>query len=214
MTTPLDALQIALAGEHAALYVYGVLGAQTSGVGHAPAVRAVSEAYATHRARRDHLTGLVLEEGGTPVASEAAYELPGRLGSPVAVSGRRGSWSAGCGDLRLAGGEHGGQDRRRWAIDALTDTAVRELTFRGSPEIFPGAHESADRLTDPGDQSGSARQWGESLPRAQSCNEHGAAPASARLIFLHCMNLQCVREGGSGPVGGPHLVRALVLARW
>ena len=37
----------------------------------------------------------------------------------------------------------GGQ--RRWAIDALTDAAVRELSYRGSPEIFPGAGEYADR---------------------------------------------------------------------
>ena len=36
-------------------------------------------------------------------------------------------------------------DQRRWAVNALTDAAVRELTFRGSPEIFPGAGEYADR---------------------------------------------------------------------
>ena len=34
---------------------------------------------------------------------------------------------------------------RRWAVQALTSTAVRVLTFRGSPEIFPGADELADR---------------------------------------------------------------------
>jgi hypothetical protein len=43
----------------------------------------------------------------------------------------------------LVGGTTGG--RRRWAVQALTNAAVRELTFRGSPEIFPGAGEYADR---------------------------------------------------------------------
>ena len=41
-------------------------------------------------------------------------------------------------------GQTSGADRR-WAVTALTQTAVRELTFRGSPEIFPGAGEHADR---------------------------------------------------------------------
>jgi hypothetical protein len=143
--TTLDALQVALAGEHAALYVYGVLGAQTS-VSATPQLFAdVSEAYETHRTRRDHLTGLVLEEGGTPVASEPAYEIPGGLGTPSAVSAaalrleRRSASTYAWLVANTVG------DQRRWAIDALRDAAVRELSFRGSPEIFPGASESADR---------------------------------------------------------------------
>ena len=143
--TTLDALQVALAGEHAALYVYGVLGAQTSASDTPQLFDSVSEAYETHRARRDHLTGLVLEEGGTPVASESAYEIPRRLGTPSAVAGaalqleRRSASTY----AWLVANTVGGQ--RRWAIDALTDTAVRELSYRGSPEIFPGADESTDR---------------------------------------------------------------------
>jgi hypothetical protein len=31
------------------------------------------------------------------------------------------------------------------AIDLLDDAAARELSFRGNPEIFPGADEYADR---------------------------------------------------------------------
>ena len=143
--TTVDALQVALAGEHAALYVYGVLGAQTSASDTPQLFDAVSEAYETHRARRDHLTGLVLEEGRTPVASEAAYEIPRRLGTPSAVAGaalqleRRSASTY----AWLVANTVGVQ--RRWAIDALTDAAVRELGYRGSPEIFPGADESTDR---------------------------------------------------------------------
>ena len=36
-------------------------------------------------------------------------------------------------------------ERVRWAIAALNDAAVRELAFRGTPEMFPGADEYADR---------------------------------------------------------------------
>ena len=35
--------------------------------------------------------------------------------------------------------------RRRWAVEALTDAAVRGLVFRGTPEMLPGADEYADR---------------------------------------------------------------------
>lgn len=144
MTTR-DALQLALAGEHAALYVYGVLGAQTSASDTPELFAAVTEAYETHRARRDHLTDLVVDEGGTPVASDPAYEIPGHLGTPATVSRaaldleRRSASTYAWLVANTVG------DQRRWAIDALTDAAVRELGFRGSPEIFPGARESADR---------------------------------------------------------------------
>jgi hypothetical protein len=143
--TTLDALQVALAGEHAALYVYGVLGAQTSASDTPELFAAVSEAYEKHRERRDHLTGLVLEKGETPVASEPAYEIPRRIGTSSTVAGaaltleRRGA-STYAWLVANTVGAH-----RRWAIDALTDAAVRELSFRGSPETFPGADESADR---------------------------------------------------------------------
>ena len=143
--TTLDALQVALAGEHAALYEYGVLGAQTSVSDTPELFKAVTDAYETHRARRDHLTDLVVDEGGTPVASEPAYEIPGHLGTPAAVS------SAALDLERRSASTYAWlvantvRDQRRWAIEALTDAAVRELGFRGSPEIFPGARESADR---------------------------------------------------------------------
>ena len=39
-----------------------------------------------HRGRRDHLTRLVLDEEGTPVASEPTYEIPGPLGSAERVT--------------------------------------------------------------------------------------------------------------------------------
>jgi threonine dehydrogenase-like Zn-dependent dehydrogenase len=143
--TTLDALQVALEGEHAALYVYGVLGAQTSASKSPQLYAAVSEGYETHRARRDDLTDLVLEAGGTPVASEQAYEIPRRLGTSELVARAALDLERRCATTYgwLVGNTVG--SKRRWAVDALTDAAVRELTFRGSPETFPGGYEPADR---------------------------------------------------------------------
>ena len=143
--TPVQALQVALAGEHAAIYVYGVLGAQTSASDSPQLFAAVTDAYETHRTRRDHLTGLVLDEGATPVASETAYEVPPRLGTESAVYAAALELERRCASTYawLVANTVGNQ--RRWAVDALSDTAVRELVYRGSPEIFPGGDESADR---------------------------------------------------------------------
>ena len=143
--TTLDALQVALAGEHAALYVYGVLGAQTSASRSPELYAAVEESYEVHRSRRDHLTGLVLQVGGTPVAAEAAYEIPSRLGTPDRVAREALRLERRCAATYAWLVANTVDERRRWAIEALTDTAVRELGYRGSPEIFPGAVESADR---------------------------------------------------------------------
>ena len=72
--TPLQALQQTLAGEHAAVYVYGVLGGRLSATEHPELMAAVVDAYDTHVARRDHVTGRVVAAGAEPVAAEV--ELP------------------------------------------------------------------------------------------------------------------------------------------
>ena len=83
--TTLAAVQRTLAAEHAAVYVYGALGAQTS-QSSAPALYAtITSAYAVHRARRDHLVSAVTDLGGDPVASATSYDLPARLGTPEQV---------------------------------------------------------------------------------------------------------------------------------
>ena len=76
----LDALQVTLGDEHAALYTYGVLGCAHLAGGDAGALRRPrSAAYRRHRARRDQLRVLVDEAGGEPVTAAAAYELDGPL---------------------------------------------------------------------------------------------------------------------------------------
>lgn len=143
--TPEAALQRALAAEHAALHVYGALGARTSASASPQLFTLVSAGYAVHRGRRDQLTGRVRDHGAEPVAAEPAYELPTPLDTPAQVTAAALDVERACtATYAWLVGQTSGADRR-WAVTALTDTAVRELAYRGSPEIFPGAGEHADR---------------------------------------------------------------------
>ena len=85
-TERVEALQTALAGEHAALCVYGVLGGADVAVGDPVAVpRRVTAGYQAHRGRRDQLVRGIRDLGAEPVAAEAAYELPNPVATPRQV---------------------------------------------------------------------------------------------------------------------------------
>lgn len=137
--TYLDALQTTLAGEHAAVFVVGYLGAQTSESAQPALYAAFRESYDVHRARRDLVVGLVREAGAEPVAAAASYDLP-------AVSGADPAGLAAAGlDLEQACGATYGYlvanatgERRAWAVDAVLDSALRELVLGGAPRAFPG----------------------------------------------------------------------------
>lgn len=138
MTAPIDALQTALAAEHAAVFVYGALGGQTSQSGAPALYAAVTDAYVTHRARRDRLIAVVEAAGREPVAAEAGYELPADLSTATAVADRALALERSCAaTYAFVIGSTRGADRK-WAINALLDTAVRELQFGGKPERLPG----------------------------------------------------------------------------
>jgi hypothetical protein len=141
----LSALQETLAAEHAAVYVYGVLGGQTSRSQSPGLYAAISSAYSTHRARRDLLARAVTDLDGTPVAAAPAYDVPEHLDSPDAVTrAARDVEDACAGTYAVLVASTAGA-RRRWAIEALNDAAVRVLALRGTPEMLPGADEYTDR---------------------------------------------------------------------
>jgi hypothetical protein len=139
--TGLEALQTALAAEHAALYVYGALGGRTSQSAAPAMYAAVSTSYAEHRSRRDLLVRDIRALGGTPVSSAAAYELPGDLGSVAGVARAALELERSCATTYAWVVANTVGPRRRWAVEVLTHTAVRELVFRGTPEMLPGADE-------------------------------------------------------------------------
>ena len=68
----LDALQAALAGEHACIYGYGLVGAHVS----ESAEDLARDGYQTHRARREELTRQIRLRHGEPVAALPAYVVP------------------------------------------------------------------------------------------------------------------------------------------
>lgn len=142
---PLEALQTALAGEHAAVYVYGVIGGRVPLSTHPLLANRVRIAYTVHRGRRDQLVAMVRIADGQPVAPATSYDLPAPVMTPtmtpvqltrasLAVERRCGAVYA-----EMVGSTSGAN--RQWAIDALADAAVRQLGFGGEPEPFPGISE-------------------------------------------------------------------------
>lgn len=143
--TELDALQTTLAAEHAAVYVYGLLGSRTSQAAEAELYRALRAAYEAHRELRDMLIGEIAALAAAPATAAPAYTPPagldstdGRYQAALALEKACASTYA-----ALVGATTG--PRRLEAIGLLNEAAARELSFRGTPEIFPGADEYADR---------------------------------------------------------------------
>ena len=124
----------ALAGEHAAIYGYGVLGAHLTG----PALELARQAEAAHRTRRDSLLVRLASATPAPPAADPAYALPfpvtdqaSALRLAVGIEERTGDvWRATLADA-------GGDDRKR-ALDALTDCALRAARFRRASGQSPG----------------------------------------------------------------------------
>jgi hypothetical protein len=132
--SPVAALQAALAAEHAAIYGYGIAGAQLSGSAKATALRD----WTLHQNARDTLTAMITSLGATPVAASAAYDLP------FPVHGERAARS-------LAAVLEDGVTRAYLGLVALPDTGLRTFGalamqgpaeraafWRGSTTAFPG----------------------------------------------------------------------------
>ncbi|HEY1134415.1 MAG TPA: ferritin-like domain-containing protein [Nocardioides sp.] len=136
MTT--EALQTTLAAEHAAVWLYGLLGGRTSASGEPELHAALTSAYVAHRARRDTLTGLLLDDGADPVAAAASYTAPVPLESAddVRVAAADAETAAAATYAFLVASTE--DERRRTAIGALRDAAVRALGFGSAPSDLPG----------------------------------------------------------------------------
>ena len=139
--TPLEALQQTLAGEHAAVYVYGVLGGRVS-MSATPALAAdVAAAYTVHRARRDQVTAMIRARDAEPVAAAVSYELPNPADTANRCRAAAAQIEQRCADVYAAMVGSTARANRQWAIDALADAAVRQLAFGATPSAYPGAPE-------------------------------------------------------------------------
>jgi Domain of unknown function (DUF4439) len=134
-----DAQQLCLAAEHAAVYGYGVVGGVLAGVADAAHLQAYADdCYDAHRSRRDALTARLLHAGVTPVAAYPVYRLPPRLQGRSGcralarrIEHRTAAVYAFAVSETVAGA-------RAMAVDALTDCALREAGWGAAPEPFPG----------------------------------------------------------------------------
>lgn len=132
------ALQTTLAAEHAAVFVYGALGGQTSESGSPDLYAALTAAYAVHRTRRDDLMARLHATGAEPVAAEPGYGLPADLATPAAVTTRARELEESAAATYAYLVASTVDDARAWAIEALLDAAVRGLDFGARPDRLPG----------------------------------------------------------------------------
>jgi hypothetical protein len=139
--TPIEALQATLAAEHAAVYLYGVVGGRVSISTQAQLWQAVRDTYTLHRGRRDQLMAMVRAAGADPVAAEVSYELPNAATTTAQLERVALTVEERCAAVYadMVGSTSGAN--RQWALDALQDAAVRLLGFGGEPEPFPGIGE-------------------------------------------------------------------------
>jgi hypothetical protein len=143
----LDAMQAALAGEHAGVYGYGVVGAHLED----DARDSAREALAVHRSRRNTLEVDIRALGAQPVAALPGYALP----FPVTdeSSARR---LAGTMEQRLQPlyvdlvTTATDTAAREFAARAVADAAVRAAIWTAATVAFPGLDGRADAATTPG----------------------------------------------------------------
>ena len=138
---PLAALQETLAAEHAAVFVYGVLGGRVSTVTDPLTADRLRAAYEAHRARRDQLRSSVADLGTVPVAAEPAYRVDARTRAASELLAVARDVEVRCADVYAQLVASSTDGHRRWAVTALTDAAVRLLDLGGSPTTYPGAPE-------------------------------------------------------------------------
>ncbi|CAB4724388.1 unannotated protein [freshwater metagenome] len=130
----LDALQAALAAEHEAVYVYGVLGARSTG----PLRESLGEQYVAHRARRDAWSAAVLAAGAEPVGTAAAYALPRPLTTPAQCRAEAVRIEEHCSAASAFLIAAGPDSLRGPASVALNFSAVAAVRFGGDTSVLPG----------------------------------------------------------------------------
>lgn len=140
--TPVQAMQQTLAGEHAALHLYGVLGARTSESASAALHASLEAGHRRHRARRDQLRLLLRQSGVEPAPAAAAYELP-RASTPPRVAAAALAVERASMEQLAAMVAQTAAAPRRWAAGELTWSALQALSLGAQPETWPGAPELA-----------------------------------------------------------------------
>lgn len=138
-TATVEPAQQVLAGEHAAMYAYGVVGGRR--VSNAPEAGRAARAYVVHRARRDALTAALRAAGADPVPAAATYELPVAVTSAATARRVGQQVEDRCSVLyallvAVTPAERDGV--RAQAAVALSDAGLRLLDWGGAATALPG----------------------------------------------------------------------------
>jgi hypothetical protein len=134
-----DALQTVLAGEHAAVYAYGVIGARLTRISSSGSQTTQARAgYDTHRQRRAAATALLVAAGSQPVAAAPAYDLggPAVTAAELRALAARIELHAATTYASLVAAST--DTVRSSAAAWLSDSAVRQALWSGHAETFPG----------------------------------------------------------------------------
>jgi Domain of unknown function (DUF4439) len=145
---PVDALQGALAAEHAAIWAYGVVAAFVPGALDGQ----LEEAASAHQVRRDSIERVLIDAGAPPVPPEPGYLTPQPVTDAasalrLAITAETDAAAAWRLVVELSPVERSPADPglRAAALDALTEAAVRATRWRATASVspltvpFPGA---------------------------------------------------------------------------
>ncbi len=131
-----EALQAALAGEHAAIYAVGVAGGHL----HGSQFAAATDLLRRHRERREQLDAMVIAAGAQPVAAAPAYDLPALVSTPTSATALlrlvEQRLAAVYGDLVEAATDN---KVRSFAVQSLVTCASDQVRWGGAPAAFPGS---------------------------------------------------------------------------
>jgi hypothetical protein len=131
-----SALQAALAAEHAAIYGYGVAGAQLAGSRQAEAVRD----WTAHQVTRDTLVTMLRSRGAQPVPAADAYALPFPVHSAHAAVLLAVALEDGITTTYLGLVAQADPALRTFGALAMQHAALRATSWRGTTIAFPGLH--------------------------------------------------------------------------
>ena len=129
-----DEMGAALAGEHAAIYGYGVIGAHLTG----NALSQARQAEAAHRDRRDSMLEALASTGATPPAAQPAYALPFPVTDAASAVRLAQQIEERTAALWRAVLPPASAAQRRTALNALTDAALRAARWRRTAGTRPG----------------------------------------------------------------------------
>ena len=128
------ALQSALAAENAAIYGYGLAGAQLSGSQYGIAL----QDWNLHRAARGTLSAMITGRGAKPAAAPAAYRPPFPVNSAGAAVSLAAMLEDGAVMAYLGLVARPDESLRLFGARAMQAATIRAAFWKGSTTAFPG----------------------------------------------------------------------------